>query len=93
MSGPARGERFEARRDSGPRGARRGERRGRDDQGAPGDGQSVMPPAQATDATPKVWTAICAACRGDAVLTHEPAGSAVLCSSCYDKLYAPAGTA
>jgi CxxC-x17-CxxC domain-containing protein len=56
-------------------------------------------PVQRSFATPqsegaRTFTAICSACRGEAVLNFEPVGNrAVLCSSCYDKIYAPAARA
>jgi CxxC-x17-CxxC domain-containing protein len=63
------------------------------------DGSEESVPAQRSFASPqaegaRTFTAICSACKGEAVLNFEPVGNrAVLCSSCYDKIYAPAARA
>jgi CxxC-x17-CxxC domain-containing protein len=39
----------------------------------------------------RTYTAVCSACRGEAMLNFEPVGNRpVLCRTCYDKIYAPA---
>lgn len=83
---------------SAPTGGQRPPRRERRDRGGgPDDEQSL--PAQRSFAAPQAegqrsFIAVCSACRGEAVLNFEPVGNrAVLCRSCYDKIYAPAAHA
>jgi CxxC-x17-CxxC domain-containing protein len=69
----------QARRASGPRA----------ESAAPAATSSGGAPASTAD-RPR-FTAVCSACGGEAVLPFEPVGNRpVLCSTCYDKIRAPA---
>jgi CxxC-x17-CxxC domain-containing protein len=61
------------------------------DAAAPANGDATPATSTSSNADRPRFTTVCSACGGEAVLPFEPVGNRpVLCSTCYDKIRAPA---